>query len=84
MQGTKNLAAINAALQNAARHAGGSVTPPEANKRLEQLGLLKDSKAHPGKPLRDLLRKKQIDGAWQDGSRRWHIDAIDGKDSTRT
>jgi len=41
------------------------LTPIEANRLLEQAGLLDDSKSRPGKPLRILLRKGLISHAYQ-------------------
>jgi hypothetical protein len=47
-------------------------TPTELSPYLDKIGLLKDSELRKGKPLRDLLRKKQIPQAYQNGSR-WII-----------
>jgi len=49
----------------------------EAAQWLEQAGLLKDSKVRPGRPLRDLLRMKLINGQYQLPNRRWFIKRID-------
>lgn len=44
-----------------------STTPVEINPYLESLGLLNDTPARPGKPIRDLLRKGKIPHAYQIG-----------------
>lgn len=41
------------------------VSAPEANKIIEKVGLLKDSKHSPGKPLRELLRAGYFPHAYQ-------------------
>ena len=48
---------------------------PEANKLLNQWGLLRDSPTRPGKPLRDLLRAGKIAGQEQPGGANstWYI-----------
>ncbi len=50
-----------------------SMTPPEANKVLDEAGLLKDRNERSGNYLRKILRSKQIPHAYQDGSGKWHI-----------
>jgi len=51
------------------------LTPVEANRLLDQAGLLNDSKSRPGKPLRTLLRKGLISHAYQptDRGSNWFI-----------
>lgn len=46
--------------------------PVEAGAYLHRIGLLKDSKDRPGKPLRDILRKGLLKHAYQNGNR-WVI-----------
>jgi hypothetical protein len=69
---SNRLAAINSAVQ---RFAGadprGEVTAVEAAAELDRLGLLRDSAARPGLPLRKLLRQGSIEHARQDGGRWW-------------
>lgn len=50
-----------------------SVTAVEAARWLDAVELLKDSRGRPGKPLRDLLRAKLIEGQSQAENRRWKI-----------
>ncbi len=70
----RNIAQINAALDALARgRPDGETDAVSGGAELERLGLLTDSASRPGKPLRDLLRAGLIVGAYQDGSRRWHI-----------
>ena len=70
------LARINAALQEHARaQSWRTITAVEGGRHLDRLGLLSDSASRPGLPLRELLRAGLIQGASQDGSRRWHIRA---------
>ena len=45
----------------------------KANEILAKVGILKDSNDRPGKPLRDILRKKQIPHAFQENGRNWMI-----------
>lgn len=45
----------------------------EANRLLANAGLLTDSVSHPGKPLRDLLRKVKLPHAAQESNNRWEI-----------
>lgn len=45
------------------------IYPVEANALLAKAGLLHDSKHRPGKPLRDLLRKRQLPHAFQSGGK---------------
>jgi hypothetical protein len=55
------------------------VTAVEANRWLEQAGLLSDDKSRPGKSLRNLLRQRLIAGAWQDPPKkhgRWFIGKV--------
>jgi hypothetical protein len=49
------------------------VTAVEAAKWLNERGLLRDSPHRPGLPLRRLLRKELIRGAWQESGRWWFI-----------
>jgi hypothetical protein len=49
-----------------------SLTPPGANMLLDQAGLLKDGKSRKGKPLRELLKDKQLPQAYYVG-RYWYI-----------
>jgi hypothetical protein len=66
---------ISRFLQNRLREKGLSeVTANDAAKWLDEAGLLKDSPTRPGKPLRDLLRAKQIIGQRQESNHRWFID----------
>ncbi len=59
--------AVNKYIQRRLRVDGIQyVIAVEANRWLEGAGLLQDNKQRPGKPLRVLLRKRQIRGAWQD------------------
>lgn len=51
-----------------------SIRAVEAAAWLDRAGLLRDSTARPGKPLRDLLRRGVITGQRQEGNRRWFID----------
>lgn len=46
-----------------------NIDPVEANSLLEKVGILKDSKDRPGKPLRDLLRKGKLPHAFQAGGK---------------
>ncbi len=48
------------------------ITPVDANKILDQAGLLSDSKNRPGLPLRKLLRDGKIPHAYPIGNK-WHI-----------
>lgn len=74
-----NIARINAALEAlASAQPDGEIDAVSGGAELEQLGLLADSASRPGKPLRDLLRAGYIVGAYQDGSRRWHIPSSRG------
>ena len=52
------------------------VTAVEAGEWLDRAGKLKDSKDRPGKPLRDLLRAKKIDGQRQEPNRKGYIDSV--------
>jgi hypothetical protein len=66
---------ISQFLQNTLDEKGLSeVTANDAAKWLDEAGLLKDSPTRPGKPLRDLLRAKQIIGQRQESNHRWFID----------
>ena len=58
-------------------HSLSSITPVEIAMELENAGVLKDSKSRSGLPLRNLIRSGSIEGAWQDGSRRWHIELVE-------
>jgi len=49
------------------------ISAVKANEVLAKAGILKDSRDRPGKPLRDLLRKKQIPHAFQENGRNWMI-----------
>lgn len=51
------------------------ISAPEANKILEEAGLLKDSNNNTGKPLRELLRKGYFPHAYQENGKnsRWKI-----------
>jgi hypothetical protein len=61
-----NVDDINAALQTKLRqHRSDEVTAVEAARWLDAAGLLKDSDARPGLPLRNLLRAHRINGAVQ-------------------
>lgn len=53
-----------------------SITPVEIARKLDSDGILFDSPSRPGLPLRNLIREGRIEGAWQDESRRWHIDRM--------
>ena len=53
-----------------------SITPVEISRELNKDGILMDSQSRPGLPLRNLIREGRIEGAWQDESRRWHIDRV--------
>lgn len=53
-----------------------SITPVRIAVELEKVGILKDSRSRPGLPLRRLIRDGKINGAWQDESKRWHIDRV--------
>lgn len=53
-----------------------SITPVEIAQELDKCGILKDVATRPGLPLRNLIRQGKIEGTWQDGSKRWHIDRI--------
>lgn len=76
--GSNILMNINECLQNQLKLLGRSeVTAVEAAQWLEQAGLLRDSKVRPGKPLRDLLRMKLINGQYQLRNHRWFIKRID-------
>jgi hypothetical protein len=75
-----NIAQINAALAAlASAQPDGETDAVSGGAELERLGLLTDSASRPGKPLRDLLRAGLIVGAYQDGSRRWHIPSPRGR-----
>lgn len=52
-----------------------SITPVEANKLLEEAGILNDSKSRPGLPLRNLLRANKLPYAFQENGKysKWHI-----------
>ena len=54
-----------------------SITPVEIARKLDSDGILFDSPSRPGLPLRNLIREDRIEGAWQDESRRWHIDRME-------
>lgn len=75
-----DLDAINRYIQSRRRREGlKRVTAVEANRWLTEAGLLRDETDTPGKPLRDLLRRQRISGAWQDppGSHgRWFIGPV--------
>jgi hypothetical protein len=61
------------------------VSAVEAAQWLDSAGFLQDSKAHPGKPLRDLLRAGIIQGQRQESNRRWFIDRlIDARSESRS
>lgn len=69
-----NISEINAALQQfACARPEREITAVEGARELDRLGLLRDSRTRPGKPLRDLLRAGAIDNANQDGGRFWFI-----------
>lgn len=73
-RGGHDLRAINAALQRmACREPAREVTAVEAARELERLGLLRDSVSRPGLPLRNLLRDRKVDHAYQEGGRWWRI-----------
>jgi len=63
---------INALNVYIVKEGRASIAPPEANKHLERIGLLNDSKDRPGKPLRDLLRKDLLTHAYLSGGK-WVI-----------
>ena len=78
-RGRGNIVQINAALEAlASAQPDGEIDAVSGGVELERLGLLADSASRPGKPLRDLLRAGHIVGAYQDGSRRWHIPSSRG------
>ena len=54
-----------------------SITPVEIARELNKDGILLDSQSRRGLPLRNLIREGRIEGAWQDESRRWHIDRME-------
>lgn len=65
---------INAALQAiACASPAHEVTAVEAARELDRLGLLRDSPARPGLPLRKKLRAGYIQHAYQVGGRFWFI-----------
>jgi hypothetical protein len=72
---------INAVLQAQLRRQHmDEVTAVEAARWLDAAGVLKDSDARPGLPLRNLLRAGRIDGAIQRPASpfgRWHITRTD-------
>ncbi len=49
------------------------VTAVAAASWLNSVGILRDSKQRPGKPLRDLLREGKIQGQIQLSNGRWYI-----------
>jgi hypothetical protein len=49
------------------------VTAVSAAAWLDSVGILRDSKQRPGKPLRDLLRAGKIHGQNQQSNGRWYI-----------
>lgn len=49
------------------------VTAVSAAAWLDAVGILRDSKSRPGKPLRDLLRAGEIPGQVQLRNGRWYI-----------
>lgn len=77
---TDNLAAINEFLQCTLRITGrDEIRAVEAARWLDAVGLLRDSQARPGLPLRDRCRDGRIVGAEQRPSQeggRWFIRAI--------
>ena len=75
---TRDVQAINAFLQaEMARRGVDCVTAVEAARWLDHHGLLRDSQSRPGKPLRDLLRARQINGQKQELNARWSICRVD-------
>jgi hypothetical protein len=75
---TGTISAINAALQRlACADPRGEVTAVEAAAELDRLGLLRDSPARPGLPLRRLLREGRFEHTRQDGGRWWFIECGD-------
>ncbi len=75
---TSKVIQVNNFIQTFLReHSLSSITPVEIARELENAGILKDSKSRPGLPLRNLIRSGSIEGAWQDGSRRWHIELVE-------
>ncbi len=67
------MADINAIIAEIDRYLERSgfeyTNPVDANKHLEKVGLLRDSKHRPGKPLRDLLRAGLLPHAYQPGGK---------------
>ena len=75
---TSKVILVNNFIQTFLREHGlSSTTPVEISGELENADILKDSQSRPGLPLRNLIRSGSIEGAWQDGSRRWHIERVD-------
>lgn len=69
----KDVGQIEIAIENfLIRERKFETNPVEAGAYLDRIGLLKDSKDRPGKPLRDILRKGQLSHAYQNGNR-WII-----------
>lgn len=66
LQIQKIIAAIDKHLSNSNQ---SSIDANTANVLLDRLGLLKNSKDRPGKPLRDLLRKGLLPHAYQSGGK---------------
>ena len=65
---------INAALQRlACAEPAREIAAVDAARRLDEMGLLKDSRQRPGLPLRRLLRDGAIEHAYQKDGRRWFI-----------
>lgn len=65
---------INDFLQKKLREEGlKEIDCIQAAAWLNDNNILADSESRPGKPLRDLLRDKQIVGAYQMSNRRWFI-----------
>jgi len=80
-----NIAKINETLDEEIEKTGKNyLTPPEANKILEGKKLLNNSIAHPGLPLRRLLRQGKIPHAYQIGGKgsKWRIPHSNPKNST--
>ena len=52
------------------------VTAVTAARWLDSVGILRDSDARRGKPLRELLRQGKVRGQRQESNRRWYIENL--------
>jgi len=72
-----NSATISLYLQQQLRKRNKfEVTAVEAARWLNRAGILNDSTHRPGLPLRSLLRKKEVLGAFQKSGRFWFIEQV--------